>query len=264
MAADSNGGRRVFSFPKPPANSLFSESGAGATATPPLVLNDGSGLFNVPFTRNNGQKTRPEGPDLPVTATGRHAQASIEAKALSDTRHELSGLEGFARSRGPISLRQLPQPSAATPLFSLAATKPQNLPSDVSKASNLLFATPHFDPTTAAVPNMISHTKTRLGNLPANGIGKPQPQQHQKKPSRLPNKSAFARSSTPAQDLSEVDSASADYGVVQAFMIAQAAKDKLLKEKVRKSIDLSFTRRSRTKLPACRKLLDVIIGGTIK
>ena len=176
--------------------------------------------------------------------TSRHGpQGPIEAKATMRTHHEISGLEGFSRSHGPASLHQLPQPSVATPLFPLAATKPQNMPSDVSKASNLLFATPHFDPTAAGLPNMISHTKTqqpllRPGNFPANGLGKPEPPQHQKKPSRLLNKSAFTRSSTPAQDLSEVDSASADYGVVQALMIAQATKDKLLKEKVRKSIGL--------------------------
>jgi hypothetical protein len=239
MAADSNGGRRIFSFPKPHPNPLVSELGAVATAAPLPVLNDGSGLFKVPFTRNNGKKTRPEGADLSGTVAGRNGpQGPIEAKATTDTGHEFSGLEGFARSRGSVSLHR---PSAATPLFSLATTKPQAMPSDVSKASNSLFVTPHFDPTTAGLPNVISHTKTqqplfRPDNSPANGIGKPQPQQNQKKASRLMNKSAFARSSTPAQDLSEPDSASADHGVVQALIRAQAAKDKLLKEKVRKSI----------------------------
>jgi hypothetical protein len=252
MAADNNGSRRVFSFPKPFANSLFPESGAVATADARPVLNNGSGLFNVPFTRNNAQKTRLEAADLQSTPCLQGLQGPIESKATPDLHQDFSGLQGFSCAHVPVSLPQLPQPSVAVPFFSLAGPKAKN--TNTPKASNLLFAAPNFDSVAANLPNTISQTEPHQALLqpadfPTNGTGRPQRVLQQKKPLHVLNKAAFARSSTPAQDPAEVDSASPDYGVVQALMVAQGKKDRLLKEKVRKSTGLSCARGSRVNLP---------------
>ena len=236
MATDSNTTRKVFSFARPPANPLFPVAPAVATAPLLPVSNDVLEHLGSIFTREDAQKTRLEGPR--PQAPGSHrpslSQSPAETEATTDRNQDISDFGGFTRSHEPVSLLQPLQPS---PLFSLLTTKPKNTSLNTLKAPNTLLPT-QPDAMTAGPPNLTIHPKSKRrssppANFPANGTEKSQNLQYQRTPLRPQSKTAFTRSSTPAQDTPEVDAAPVDYGGFHSLMVSQAKKDKLIREKVR-------------------------------
>ena len=228
MSTDPNGIHKAILLPNPQIGPLLP---LAANIAP----NDVSALFSTPFTRDSTQKTRPQPFLYQAAGQGLGSTENKASPARSD-RQVFPGFEGFARSRGVVSLPQAPQQTPITPVFSLANARLNPPAQNVSKASNLLFSPSHLDAMTASRQD-VSQTKPLLppAGFPFNTQNRPQNSQMQKKVvTRPPSKAIVTRSSTPAYDLSrqEGEPSSVDFNVFQSLLESQKKKEDLLMEKV--------------------------------
>lgn len=208
--------------------------------------NDAPGLFNTPFTRDSNQKTRLETLNFQATGQAVSGLGTTVSPARPDSL-VIPGLGGFTRSRGPVSLPQAPQPSAATPVFSLSNSRLDGAPSIISNASNILFPISRDDAVSVGRQDLLQPKPPQQSlpsaGFPFNNAVRAQNTQIQKKIStRPPSKVATSKSSTLAQGVSQPDlnPSSVDFQTFQSILTAQRRNEELLKEKVCNLNDLTF------------------------